>query len=325
MAPELLYTEEAEALKALGRKIRDYQEARGFSDKEMERRFGGIGSTKTYKRILAGDLSELDLERQLANYRAVWALIEATAGADEVQEALYDDLTPVVLLRRAMLAILKETGNARVVLMEGDTGTGKTCALRRLVEKYGQRILPIQAWDCWGDSPMALLGAILTALGEQDQPLAMVPRLEKVIRRLRAQRVCLVIDEAHHLGPHQLNTIKGLVNDTPGEFVLLAMPTLWKRIERAAWEEVRQLTGNRLAERIKLGGLREADVRRLLERRAGVTDSRAVRKVASEAAARGNLAFVREVARRLAEKREPGQAPELEDVLAVVTAEMQRR
>ena len=44
-----------------------------------------------------------------------------------------------------------------------------------------------------------------------------------------------MIDEAHHLGPHCLNTVKTLVNTTPGEFILVAIPTLWNKLQAHAY------------------------------------------------------------------------------------------
>ncbi|BET67184.1 hypothetical protein ASA1KI_21020 [Opitutales bacterium ASA1] len=330
MAPDILMAAEAEELRQLAQQIRDFQEARAFSDKELERRYPGIGSTKTYKRILAGDLAELNLERQVANYRTVVAFIEATRGAAAAGEEVYDDLWAAQQLRRAFLEVSTEGSNARVILVEGDTGMGKSKALERLIEKYGQRILPLQAWDAWEDSPMALLGAILDVLGDTNYPTAIVGRLKKVIGHLRARPLTLAIDEAHHLGPRQLNTLKGLINDTPASFVLLAMPTLWKRIERDAWQEVRQLTGNRLAERVHIRGLVESDVAKLLERRTGCKDRRAVQFLVQEADStgaknRGNLKFVARVCKRLAERHTDTAAPELEDIVAACKEEAAKR
>ena len=99
--------------------------------------------------------------------------------------------------------------------------------------------------------------------------------MRMVLAKLRTRSVTLAIDEAHDLGPRCLDTVKTLINQTPTRVVLFAWPTLWRRLERGAFEETRQLLGNRLAERIKIGALREADVRRLLERRAGVADDKA--------------------------------------------------
>jgi hypothetical protein len=326
MAPTLLLNKEAEELQQLATQIRDYQEAEGLKDSEILRRYHGLGSDKTYRRIRAGDLDELDIERQLANYRAVWQLIEATAGrltgeADEI----YDDLSPAMSLRRVFLEVISENGNARLVLLEGDTGTGKSKALDGLLKKYGQRILPIEASEAWGDSPMAFLGEVLSALGQKHLPTTTMGRLNLLIPLISRGRICLAIDEAHHMGPACLNTLKTLINRTPGEFLLLAMPTLWRRTERGAWEEVRQLTGNRLAERIKLGELRNVDIKKLLTRRCDFTDPRFVKALAEKAPLYGNLAFVRDVATRIAKAVTGGSANSIETAVEAMQAEIASR
>jgi DNA transposition AAA+ family ATPase len=322
--PDNLSNLEGDELVALAQKIRTWQEARKFSDNELLRRFPGLGSTKTFTRLLKSDLAELDLDRWVCEYRAVWALIESLAGRERSEEELYDDISTVVQLRRALVEILEETSIRRVVLLEGDSGLGKSSALTQLQRKYGQRILIVEASDVWADNPNAFLGAVLDALGVRDQPLSRDDRLRMVIRKLRDHRVALAIDEAHHLGPHCLNTCKTLVNQTPAEVILLALPTLWRRLERAAYEEVKQLLGNRLAERIKVGELRESDVRKVLTRRAKVEDVRSAQAVLKEARSRGNLSFVAAVCNRLGQQELDG-APTHEAVLAAIEAEKARR
>jgi len=320
---------EGDELIALAQKIRAWQEARKFSDNELLRRFPGLGSTKTFTRVLKNDLAELDLERWVSEYRAVWALIESLTGNEHAEEEIYEDLSTVIQLKRALVEILEETSIRRVVLLEGDSGLGKSSALTQLQRKYGQRILLIEATVVWGDNPNSFLGAVLDALGVREQPSSRDSRLRMVVAKLRARRVALAIDEAHHLGANCLNTCKTLINETarstnPCEVILLALPTLWRRLERAAYEEVRQLLGNRLAERIKLGQLREGDVRKLLSRRAKIEDPRAAQAVLKEAQARGNLSFVAAVCERLNDQELDG-APTHDAVLAAIEAEKARR
>ncbi len=319
-------------LVALATRIRDWQEARKYSDNELLRRCPGLGSTKTFTRICKGDLAELDLDRWLSEYRAVWALIESLTGREQNEEDIYEDLTAVVQLRRALVEILEETSIRRVVLLEGDSGLGKSCALSHLQRKYGQRILIVEATIVWADNPNAFLGAILDSLGVRDQPAAKDDRLRMVVRKFREHRVALAIDEAHDMGPRCLGVCKTLINQTPCEIILLAWPTLWRRLERAAYEEVKQLMGNRIAERIKLSdtrggkpvGLREADVKKLLQRRLGVDDSKCVAAFMAESPPRGNLSFVAAVCKRLLEQEHDG-APTPEAVLAVIETEKARR
>ena len=107
----------------------------------------------------------------------------------------------------------------------------------------------------------------------------------------------MVIDEAHHLGPHCLNTIKTLVNTTPGEFVMLAIPSLWAKLNKSAYIEAKQLSTNRLYELVQID-LEAQDIATYMRHRLPKID----RKVAKDGAtlmrptavAAGNMSFVRD-------------------------------
>lgn len=315
---------EADELVALAQRARAWQEQRGYSDTELLRRMPGLGSTKTFTRVLKRELAELDLDRWVSEYRAVIAVIESLSGREQKEVELFEDMTTVVQLRRALVEIIEEKSIRRVVLVEADSGLGKSSGLTLLQRKYGQSILVVEALIAWRDNPNSLLGAVLEALGVTDMPLSSEARMRMVLAKLRARSVTLAIDEAHDLGPRCLDTVKTLINQTPTRVILFAWPTLWRRLERAAFEETRQLLGNRLAERIKIGSLREADVRRLLERRACVVDPAAAAKLLEAAPTRGNLSFVDAVCARLA-RAERDDKPTHEEVLAAIAAEVARR
>lgn len=319
-----LQQQAANELVGLASRIRSWQEARKLSDNELLRRMPGLGSTKTYTRALKGDVAELDLDRWVTEYRAVLALIESLAGRERGEEQLFEDISAVAHLRRAIVEVLEEKSLRRVILLEGDSGLGKSSALTLVQRKYGQRILVVEATHVWGDNPNSLLGAILDELGVRDQPVARDAKFRMVLNKLRDRRVTIALDESHHLGPACLDTLKTLINQTSIEVLLIALPTLWRRLERAAYEETRQLLGNRLAERIKLAGLGEADVRKLLKRRVGIEDPKAATIVHKEATSRGNLSFVSAVCARLAAAERDG-APTLEDVVAATDAEVRKR
>lgn len=314
----------AAELVGLAKQIRAWQEQRNLSDNEILRRMPGLGSTKTYARLLKDDTAELDLDRWLDNYRAVWAVIESIAGREREAESLFDDISTVVAMRRSIVDVLEARTIRRVILLEAESGLGKSSALTILQRKYGMRILPMEAADAWGDNPMALLSVILDAVGVREHAMTRDGRLRQVVNKLRDHRVMLGIDEAHHLGPHCLNTCKTLINQTPAEISLLALPTLWRRLERSNYEEVKQLLGNRLSERIKIGDIREADVRKILHRRAKVEDTKSAGLVLEAARTRGNLAFVSAVCERIAEQEIDG-TPSHENVAAAVAAEKARR
>jgi len=285
-------------------KIAAWGDGHGMSRAQLVRNFSDLGSEKSFRDISSGQLDGYNAENQLAKYRAVFATMEELAdqGGDE---QVYDDLGTVVKLRRAFLGVVKATGTNRVLIVQGESGVGKTTAVGLLRGKYGTgRISYVEASDVWQDSPNAFLGGILRAVGVDELPAGRVQRLEEVQARLRLSRRCLVVDEAHHLGPHCLNTVKTLVNTTPGEFILVAIPTLWNKLQAHAYQEAKQIATNRLSERVKLT-LDEGDIRAYLAKRfpdATPADLKVAAKIIRpNALLCGNYAFVRDVARELAD------------------------
>lgn len=314
-------------LVALAQAIKNWQEAKGLTTSAMLRRYSDLGSDKTYGKLAVGNIDQLDVERQLVNYRAVWSLIEAIGDDSGPSEENYDDLSPVVQLRRALMEAFVENGNARFILVQGDTGSGKTSAARALILRYGSRLLFTELSPVFGDSPYNFLVLVLAALGQKAAPTNTVDCFAKVLHELNVTRRCLIIDELHHAGPRILNTIKSLINSTPGEFIGLTMPTLWSRLEKAAYEECRQLTGNRLAERIQLDQVNRSDMTKFVNRRlpglAGET-AKAVAILEQHARGRGNLAFVRDVCRRASEQY-GAEKITIDDFSGVVAAEIKSR
>lgn len=286
-------------LMELAQRIAAHAEQEGISLARMVRQYPALGSERTWRDLREGQVDGYDVGTWLNNYRSAWATIEEIGGADGA-EPIFDDLQSVVQLRRAFLETTKNAGINRVVIVQGASGTGKTTALRMLTGKYGTRVLAVEASDAWGDKPSALLGAILRALGKSADglPASTVRRLEMCQDALGVTRRCVAVDEAHHLGPHCLNTIKTLVNTTPGEWVLLAIPTLWAKLETRSYLEARQISTNRLAERLRLE-LRERDIERFLARGLEAEGSgelkQAAKVIRAQAQGNGNFSFVRDV------------------------------
>ena len=302
-------------LQQVAKQIRAWQEQgqksdpKKFSDSQLLRDYPALGTSRTYTRCIAGDTADLDCERWLLDYRSVWALIQTLIEASSYDEPLYDDLLTVKRLRLAVVDAMRESGPNRLVLFQAPSGSGKTAAGRLLQGKFGQsRIVFCEAVETWHDSPAAMLRGLLKAIGTP-APSSASEMFVACVAALKEPRRCLIIDEGHHLGPKTLNVLKSLINQTPGEVVLLAMGTLWRRIETTNYEEARQLMQNRLSERIRMDGADEADVAIFFERRLGMngTAREAARAIRDMAAAKGHLSFVKLVcreARRMAGKGE---------------------
>ena len=300
-----------------------WQSQSGLTDAQMLRKYPGLGSAKTYRDIRDGKAEPYDCERWLAEYGVVRSEIEMRDN-DQREEPVMADLSTVVQVRRAALGAMATHGSNRVVIATGGSGSGKSFALRGLRGFYGSRIQAIEALDVWGDKPGDMLGAILEALGKA-VPVGASVRMRKVQEALRRSRTMIAVDEAQHLGPHCINTIKALVNTTPGEFLLLAMGTLWDRLESIAWQEAAQISKNRLHERVELA-LDLQDIMRYINGRfAGMDIAKrelgAMAQVILPAADdNGNLSFVRDVCDAVVAMVGEGVVPTRDEVVDAVGA-----
>jgi DNA transposition AAA+ family ATPase len=312
-------------LKECAEKIRAFQEKLGLSDADFCRRYPGLGSTKTYKKILAGDVADLDPDRWLRDYGQVLNLI--TLEDRRGEEQTYDDLWHMTAVRVAVADLLRERGNNRLVIVEGPSGSGKTTAVRAVAARFGRKIVLTEADETWKESVFTVLGAILRACGCREIPATMDARRARLVEMLRVTPLCLVVDEAHHLGPRTLNVIKTLINQTECHVVFLAIPTLMRRLESAAYEEAAQLTRNRMAERVRLGAPSLKDVERFLERRLklAVGDLSACAKVAADRAPQfGHWNWIGLVCKHAAELADGGQV-DRETFARAVTRAMETR
>ncbi len=293
--------EQNKELMELATVMSDYATRKGIGIAKLVKEYPGLGSEKTFRDMKAGKTAGYDVDAQLANYRAAAALIQALTGEGSAEEQ-YDNLPGVDAVRLAAVGAMKSWGTDRVVFVDGESGCGKTTSARILCGKYGKRVLMIEANCMWNDSPAALLGDLLVELGELTPPFRGVSRLSRVMELLKVSRRCIIIDEAHHMGPKCLNVIKTLVNRTPGEFVLIGIPEMWAKLYKAAFSEARQLSTNRISARVKLG-LDVKDVEGYLKNifpEAEKAELHAAAKMIRPAAQNnGALAFVRDVSKQL--------------------------
>lgn len=314
-------TEPLNQLRALAREVRNYQLERDWSDTKLCKDLAHVGSTKTYKRILdeEDDLAELNVETQLRNYQAAVEFITALRAKDRPAEPEYEDFSNILNVRAAVGRALLEDEEcvARLVIVEGNTATGKDAVRRNLLKVWPKITVAVEATELWRDSlavPARTIYNALTIVKQADKGSGEIPKpprypaeiLAEVIGALKERRIVLIINEAHHLGPRGLNMVKTLLNQTPTVIVLECIPALLTRLLSGSYEEAIQLTGNRLCERVYLSPPAADEILMMMERR-GVkfedlaTKNAAAKTLADESPNYGNWRYVSQVTRKLVE------------------------
>lgn len=310
---------QAEELMGIAQRIRDRQLAQDVSDEKWVGKHRDLGSSKTYKNILAGNMEGYSTERWLLAYRAALNQVEAEAKASQDRDPIYDDLSTVTRLRVAVIDAMNAKGNDRLIIVQGPSGAGKTESLHIVGGKFGRRVVLVEADETWKNENAFLCGLLL-AMGESI-PASGSERMLRLIDALNRSRVMIVIDEAHHLGPRQLNLIKSIINRSPGEVVLAALDTLWNKLETSAYAESRQLIHNRLLERIQITEPDREDIEKILARRLGLEKAEAVKAsemVHAAAKIKGSLKFATRVCRR-ALIDSGGDTPSIQDVAKAIS------
>jgi glycine/D-amino acid oxidase-like deaminating enzyme len=120
-------------------------------------------------------------------------------------------------------------------------GSGKTRLAREL--KVMHDGILVEASEPWRGSYYAALCDIGAAAGLTEAELGkgVASAQRAVLRRLRANRRVLIIDEGEYFGPAATNLLKLILNQTPTVVVLLTLPILFERWEKTAWAEAPQL------------------------------------------------------------------------------------
>lgn len=279
-------------LRQLARQVRDYQTERGWSDSQLLREIPQLGSTKTYKRILDPEdtLDELKVENQLTNLRGAISFIELRRKADKLPEPEYDDFANITDSLSAISRALTEDSVARFVAIEGENGTGKDAVKNALLNRWGNITLATEATEFWRDSLATPLNTMLLEYARVRKVSDLKPKnypaqtFELLCSHLGDQRLVLLINEAHHIGPRGLNLVKSLINRCP-KLVIVAefIPALLRRLMTQNYEECSQLFGNRLCERKTLPAPPPDEILLFLERR-GVTfdNSKTQRQAAAD-------------------------------------------
>jgi hypothetical protein len=312
----------------LSRQIADWREQQSprVGDREMETRFPGLGSVRSLNRFAAGDLEKVTEEKLpswVQAYRGIAAMIEGDSGGEE-NDPLYSDISGAAKVKTALSKMLAQRHpRQRVLVIEGDTGAGKTSAMK-VAEMAAQRAKAPVAFVTgnvtWESSVGAMLADILTAVSEvklePDKAHSKRSLWLKLVASLGKRRLVVFIDEGHRMtgDGSGFNAIIDLVNVTQCFFVIGAVQTIWGRMMGNRWREAKQLAYNRTDDTILLGCPGPGDVKTFLKKRcypeiAEELKADQINRVVEACGSNGHYAFLRRVALELGQgKPEDGPA-----------------
>lgn len=300
---------DAAELRRLAGAIEAWRAAQGLSRNQLLRTISGLNS-KTFGKILREDFSGLNPENHLKTFRAAWAECEAYDQRQE-KEIILRTLPPAEAVLGAVFSVKLNRGIQRFVLIEGESGAGKTEALRLAAAETADAVY-VSASEAWTFTPSYAVKSILKACGvtypeKAPMPLGFTRRLEDLLEALRNRPRCLLVDEGQHVSAVVLNVLKEIINTTGSWVVLGTMSSLWRKVQSERWAEVKQLLHNRMHLRVILPPPDADAVEAYMESRLGLKVEegktaasqawqKAFNEVARAARHHGLYAYVRKVA-----------------------------
>jgi DNA transposition AAA+ family ATPase len=310
---------QAELISA-AKQITEQQSKQGVSDAQWCRRYANLGSTKTYKRLQAGDTDGMDIERQHLLYREALSQVELDAQVAPTVEPVYPDFTGPASARIAVADAFRAIDNTRLVVIQGGTGSGKTSILQIIAEKYPNNSLFLTASTLWkaGKGASAMIDDFYrvtraqtierdTRTSGRSDSATNNEKRHFILQFLRTKKWVILVDEGHSINPDGLNFIKEIINETDAVVCLAAFESLFRRLEQTAYQDAVQLMRNRLSERIGLGHPTEREVSEFLTRRKITFDpadkAAIVKHLSTESGGLGNWKFVNLVTRELTRQK----------------------
>jgi type II secretory pathway predicted ATPase ExeA len=143
----------------------------------------------------------------------------------------------------------------QIGVITGEVGVGKTVAARAAVAGLDSSRHTVIYLSNPAVGARGLYQAIVAALGAEPRfhKAALIPQAQELIARERTERgkrVVVIVDEAHLLGPDQLEELRLLTNaemdsESPFAAILLGQPTLRRRLRLGTFAALDQRVGLR--------------------------------------------------------------------------------
>ena len=239
--------------------LEEHRQRLGLNDTQFARKLRV--SPATWSTMRGGTYGAEDKQPMLDMLAAALAQLQDQAesrGSDGRRHVIVDTAD----LKAALAAVRRAAGQPRnrLIVYLAHTGGGKTTLATRLHESYLGSAIIVEGTETWRDSYFAALKATAKALGIGGDLNNARDTETAVLENLALSPRILIVDEAHHGGRGALNLLKLIINRCPEtRVVVLAIPTLWDRMQQAAAPEAAQLR-SRTCAKILLKEVSKSDV-----------------------------------------------------------------
>ncbi len=260
---ELIELDAAAAVQRAAKEADAWMRGRGWTRTQFCEQFSNLcGDRKTFGQFADNEPATWDRrpELWLDRYLSLPGALREYDLREEETGLL--TLPHVVTFTDALKDLRATTGLRRALLIDGVGGSGKTSLLKMLANTLGDaRMVKVRGRQSWASFGMALrhwLEALGVPVPDTKRPPSCAALQEKVAEALRkAGDVVVTVDELHRACPQLINALTDWITDAAEaknrvHFVLAAEPSLWDSLTGHYKAEAKQLTWNRVSDRISL-------------------------------------------------------------------------
>lgn len=282
--------------------LAEVQAALGLPDGDFARTVKLPYSGSSWGKMKSGYFSG-NTEKAL---RAVKAALSGYRAGGKVEVRGGVVLLPHVSQALDAVAICRVSADEhKLVVICGDTGSGKSVTARMLSAEYGGHYL--HAHPSWAGSYLRSLIGLAKAIGLSGDFRSTGAAETGVLEALAASPALLVVDEANHFSRELVNFLKTILNETRCAIVLCTLPGHLARMSAVHSEESRQLLRRAVAV-VHIPAISSADVMAL---HAGLFSDITLGTAAPALASAANRLHRLDTVVRIFQECEPGEADDL--------------
>ena len=234
--------------------LAEVQAALGLPDGDFSRTVTLAYSGSSWGKIKNGTFSG-NAEKAL---RAVKLALAGYRSGGEVEVRGGVVMLPHVRQALDAVAVCRVSADEhKLVIVCGDTGSGKSVTARMLSLEYGGHYL--HAHPSWAASYLRSLIGLAKAIGMSGDFRSTGAAETGVLEALAASPALLVVDEANHFSRELVNFLKTVLNETRCAIVLCTLPGHLARMSAVHSEESRQLLRRAVAV-VHIPAISSADV-----------------------------------------------------------------